>query len=726
MKSFTGIVRILFFLAALLAVQTLSAQKGIIKQANKYYEAGKYNEALDLYEQVEDLENNPNLLYKRGLSHFFTRNADQAITDLTLAKGLGFDDNDIYYYVGQALHSRGSYDDAVSFYKNYLRYLKDDGEKAELIERIKRCQFAKNNQYNDQLAFVENLGSSVNTEFNEEHPVQSPTNQNKYYFSSNRPGSNGGLRNKKGYKDEIYGTYSADMYAVELLDGNWTAVSAFYPILNGPKDDIIQGFNPGGSVLYFLQTQDGKSGEIYADTFAVDKDPEAFPKLLVSPVISTLGDKDMQVFNDNTIVFASKRKGGYGGYDLYFSHRNELGWSKPVNLGPEINTAYDEVSPFLAKSGSSLYFSSDRLESFGGKDIFQSEYQASTRTWSAPINLGIPINSPMDDINFSLSADGMTAVFSSDRIGTMGGTDLFLAYYKDQAMAQLMYTELVPFLPVDVDAATSDSLGQLAQIDEPISSDPLIKPTKQEFYNSPLYYSSDEIIMTPTNKSILDRVKNILTVFPEVSVILSGHSVKEGMREFDLYFSIKRAEKAAAYLVDQGAIDASRVKVRGLGSNYPHTREMSSGSNRLAEKNNRRIDVSFTKTPADRLKVVSEMPTVSDAMLDGSSDAYYNTLKGLSYKIEVARTRQMYKGDVIRQYESGVVEKGMLDNEYLYTIGLYDTYNEAKQMKGQLVRRGIIDAKILPYMNDELLSREQVETLKDVYPDLMEYLRFEE
>ncbi len=162
-----------------------------------------------------------------------------------------------------------------------------------------------------------------------------------------------------------------------------------------------------------------------------------------------------------------------------------------------------------------------------------------------------------------------------------------------------------------------------------------------------------------------------------------------------------------------------------MGSNFPHTKHNQTGSNHLSERNNRRIDVSFIKVPSNRLNVINEMPSVADAMRDGSSDEYYNTLKGLAYKIEVAKTKQMYKGDVIRHYESGVVEKEMGDSDYTYTIGIFDVYSDAKQMKSTLLRSGIIDAKVTPYMNDVQLNKEQVDVLKDVYPDLGEFLRFE-
>jgi len=358
---FTSVCFFMFFSAI--------AQKGILKQANKYFQAEKYTEALELYNQLQEKDLDETITYKRGVSNYYVNNTDEAIHDLTNARMMGYEEKEIYYYAAKALHSKKIFKDASRFYKNYLRYVEDDNEKRKVIESIKQCKFGIDNQFNDQIAFVENLGLSVNTEYDELNPVQSPSSQNKYYFSSNRSGSHGGLRNSKGYKDEIYGKYSADMYAVELSAGNWTPVSAFHPILNGPKNDLIEGFNPDGSVMYFLKSQDGKTGQMYADTFSIDKDPDAFPKQFESPVIAELGDKDMQVFNNNTLLFTSKRSGGYGGYDLYVSVKRDGEWSVPTNLGPEINSQYDDVSPFLSKSGTKLYFSTDRIESFGGFDI---------------------------------------------------------------------------------------------------------------------------------------------------------------------------------------------------------------------------------------------------------------------------------------------------------------------------------------------------------------------
>jgi len=702
---------------------SVSAQKSILKQANKYFQAEKYIEALELYNKLDQKFHNEKVVYQKGVSNYFTNNIEEAIQDLSNARRMGYDEKEIYLYAALAFHSKKLFSDASRFYKNYLRYVDDKDEKTRIIERIKQCKFGIDNQYNDQVAFVENLGQSVNTEYDELNPIQSPTSQNKYYFSSNRSGSHGGLRNTQGYKDEIYGKYSADMYAVELSGGNWTPVSAFHPILNGPKHDLIEGFNPDGSVMYFLKSQDKITGQIYADTFSIDKDPEAFPKRFASPLIPELGDKCLQVFNNNTLLFASKRKGGYGGYDLYVSERIDGQWDAPINLGTKINSEFDELDPYLAKSGTKLYFSSNRIESFGGFDIFMSEYGLETLQWSTPSNLGLPINSATDDRSFSISSDGMTAIFSSYRPDSYGGSDLYLAYFKDQITDQLLYVEGVPFV-------IKDESGDLAGDQSELTSDSVQSVVetgtivKKDYINSPLYYGDDEIILNPANSSKMNRVKDLMVIYPELHITFSGHSIKEGMREFDLYFSIKRAEKAAEYLIQNG-ISTDRISVKGLGSNFPHTIQTDNNANRLAKKNNRRIDILFTKVPSDRLNIIEERPTVSDGFKDPTFENYYNTLTNLAYKIQIAKTKQMFKGDVIREYGSGIIEKDVSDDSYTYTLGIFDTYNQARNLKSELLRKGIIDAKVVPYINGHAINGDQIQALKDTYSDLNEYLRFE-
>ena len=126
--------------------------------------------------------------------------------------------------------------------------------------------------------------------------------------------------------------------------------------------------------------------------------------------------------DNNRLYFASNMPGGYGGMDLYYVERIGNGWSAPVNLGPTINTAQNELFPFVAHNGQ-LYFASNGHPGFGGLDLFVS--QPNGNTWSKPENLGEPINSKADDFGLCLAPNGFEGFFSSARPGGKGKDDIY-------------------------------------------------------------------------------------------------------------------------------------------------------------------------------------------------------------------------------------------------------------------------------------------------------------
>jgi outer membrane protein OmpA-like peptidoglycan-associated protein len=123
------------------------------------------------------------------------------------------------------------------------------------------------------------------------------------------------------------------------------------------------------------------------------------------------------------LYFTSDMPGGYGGFDLYFVEKRGESWSMPINLGPDINTPQNEVFPFIHESGV-LFFSSNGHSSRGGLDIFM--VNISTQTWGRVVNLGIPFNSPHDDLGFILDADGEFGFFASNRSGGKGKDDVYV------------------------------------------------------------------------------------------------------------------------------------------------------------------------------------------------------------------------------------------------------------------------------------------------------------
>jgi hypothetical protein len=152
-----------------------------------------------------------------------------------------------------------------------------------------------------------------------------------------------------------------------------------------------------------------------------------------------------------TIFFSSERPGGLGGLDIYKSEKDVNGkWSAPVNLGANINTEYDEDSPFISADGKTLYFSSKGFNNMGGYDVYKSTFDGNN--WSAPENMGYPVNSAGNDIFFILSTDGKRAYYSSNKIGGSGKMDIYEITFANN------------YLPLDENVkAIQDSLKKIEE-----------------------------------------------------------------------------------------------------------------------------------------------------------------------------------------------------------------------------------------------------------------------
>jgi Tol biopolymer transport system component len=140
------------------------------------------------------------------------------------------------------------------------------------------------------------------------------------------------------------------------------------------------------------------------------------------------------------IFFSSDRPGGYGGKDLYFVKKLSNGkWGKPFNLGPTINTEYNEDAPFVSPSGEEIYFSSEGHKNMGGYDVFKSSYDEKGE-FSEPENMGAPINTVGDDIFFVINTNGSAAYMSSEREGGYGAQDIYKITFEDNNSSLSAYS----------------------------------------------------------------------------------------------------------------------------------------------------------------------------------------------------------------------------------------------------------------------------------------------
>ena len=457
------------------------------------------------------------------------------------------------------------------------------------------------------------------------------------------------------------------------------------------------------------------------DTFRAEKKP-LYPSKFFSPFNPERGDKSITFFQDTIMLFSSNQLDGYGGFDIFISFKQEDGWTKPLNLGDEINSAYDEVSPFISADGKSLYFSSNNSRtSLGGFDIFKSVFN--TVGWSKPTNLGLPINSAGDDLSFRLTKDGMSAFFDSDRKTGMGMKDIFVAYYSNfqreqekNMMAKAAISKLLENKKVVVLSSSGEEI-----VSEPNYS--FSNEEKESYFLPVLFYESEsDVLNRNSQKKLIDLVK-ILRQYPQLILTITAHSDETGSpKPFSLYFSIKRSEKIAEYLVQNG-ISKNNIIVKGTGSAFPlATNQINGQVNKMGQRMNKRIEFEISNVNNLPIIIEKEEVGISSYQKDNKASSYQKITEGLYYTVQIATTHQMYKGQILDDYNDIIVERPMLAKKYTYNIGLYRSFFSVELLKKELESKGLKGIFVVPYVKGLRLSNKSLEYYSSVYPDLINFI----
>ncbi len=681
------------------------AQKNTIKQAEELFKSSNFVRALPLYDSIKKIDKKEELLFHRAICQYELGQTQNSLSNFKKVYDRNKKIKKALFYIGLCQLDLKDYTSASVWFKRYLSTKGDKIGKENLnhvLYLIERCEYALKLQHKNALAFVENMGPSVNTAYHEVNPIQSPNSQNKFYFSSNRDIATGGLRDRDGLKNDFTGYYYYDMFAVELSNGLWTAVYPFNSLQNTSRHEFIQGFNTSGAAMFFIKANKLNEGKLLVDTFSQDADKRAFPSTYNSPFFGEIGDKDLYFFNEETMFFSSKREGGYGGYDIYVSIKNGEYWSNAINLGPSINTSADEECPFVTKGASALFFSSNRKESLGGLDIFQSEIQDSTFT--SPVNLGMPINSPRDDKGFFISSDGNQAVFSSNRPGGYGGHDLYLTYWKEQVLDQLKYTEDLPISFNQETISVKDSVA----LEESNSN-------LTEFFNANLYYQPNEDIISSKNKVHLDKIVDLLEVFPNLEIDIIVHTQNDNLPEFNLFFGQKRGYTVKQYLLSQSV--KCRINVISAGNSYPL---VSNPQSQIAHKYHNRIEFLFKGGDARHIQFFDDEITVGKNLQSEKYQSYTSAKNGLVFRIKIAQTVQMFKSDLFHSLPSIVIKN---DQNLDYFVGNILTYQEARKLKEEIKKHSTAQIEILPFIN--FRPTHNLESHMNEYPELVEFAKYE-
>ncbi|MFN3343836.1 MAG: hypothetical protein ACK40M_14155, partial [Flavobacteriales bacterium] len=332
---------------------------------------------------------------------------------------------DVYYYLGQAYHLNYQFDKAIESFNKF----KDQASKKHIfMEDVDRhlswannakSEIASPRQVNTQTV---NLGPKINSSYNDYSPVLS-LDENALYFTSRR------LRTDSSNIRAIIpddGKYYEDIYVSfrNRETGEW-GQAVIVDLFNKVREnEATISVSADGLRIYIYHDVAG-DGNIYFSDFVDTAFTEMEP--IGDHVNSTSWETHITFTPDgNTAFFVSDRPGGMGGRDIYRITRLPNGkWSEPFNLGAPINTKYDEDAPFISADGRTIYFSSNSEKSMGGFDVFVSELN-DDKLFTEPVPIGVPINSVDDDVFFITSADGKRGYFSSQRSDTYGEKDIYM------------------------------------------------------------------------------------------------------------------------------------------------------------------------------------------------------------------------------------------------------------------------------------------------------------
>ncbi len=624
-------MRILIFVFVVLAMAGCSVEK----KATKAFRHGKYQNVINLYQNSNPKEP-AKANYFIAESYRLTNRLKESESYYAKAGGAGIDKDSVQFYYAQALKSNTKYDEARQQLEGLIRNTKNEKlKKRAEIEYSGLDELAKL-KGSPSFYKVRNL-EALNTPGSEYAPVYL---NNELYFTSSRGGG-------KIYEAE--GKPFTAIYKVATRGAN-VDVATIQPLPFGIINDESRNvgcaaFTPDGRTMIFaIGNTSKKKGGSDVDLYRSQFRSGAWTEPLPINVNTQFKDEYDAVARNNswdsspafsqdgrTLYFASNRPGGYGGTDLYSAQMDSRGrFSRVRNLGPEINSAGNEMFPYVAEDGK-LYFASDGHPGFGGLDLFVVKRSGGK---TGVENLGEPMNSPADDFGIFLFRPDR-GFFTSNREGGKGDDDIYTFVNEDPNLKVVnYYLAGITYTP-DSDSTLQilsntrvtllDQSGELMQdyvtgndgkflfrvyegedytlIGETdgylvkrqpyttkgkaadpttlkdlvtnITFDTLIVLDKIElnkiFRLENIYFDFDKYDIRTDAATELDKLVQLLSDNPEIKIEMGSHTDSVGSLSYNYELSRNRAEATVAYLIRKG-IAPDRLTARGYGEEFPIAR----------------------------------------------------------------------------------------------------------------------------------------------------------
>ena len=619
-KSNIVYIILLFILTAFVPSQ-MNAQKSskaapLCEKAKKAMQLQDFTKAMGYLNQAQAKDPNYADIYiMKGDIFNFTLLSDSAMKNYQRAIDIiGDPDPMLYYIAGNEGAKCGAYEYAL---KSLQLFLQKGIQYPEILpdaqKTIANCKFAIESMKNPRSFELMNMGSGINSEW-DEYLAALTADDEQIVFTVKRPRDKGTVC--------AFCLNEEDLYSSHKSVGEWLPREELGAPVKSGYNEGAQCISPDGKYLLYTMC-DADFGMGSCDLYWAKRigDRWSRPRNFGAPVNTSSWESQPSMAADGmTVYFASSRPGGFGGMDIWKTTMTAEGeFSVPVNLGPAINTPGDDAAPFIHSDGRTLYFASNGRVGMGGYDLYYSTLQADG-TWSEPVNMGYPINSPADEINVFINAHGTVAYIASDKDGGYGGLDLYSFELDDQlrpnpvtyikgrvrdAFSGEPLSARIEMIDLNtkqlLTATTSDPqtgsylacvhtggniLLNVSHPDYPFYSENF---QIEKSYTELSPYLKD-ISLQPTDVGTVVTLKNVFFDFdrselkPEsfvelnkladylmknaIRIEIGGHTDDQGSEEYNDRLSENRAKAVYDYLIQKG-IPAERLQYKGYGMRLP-------------------------------------------------------------------------------------------------------------------------------------------------------------
>ena len=555
--------------------------------------------------------------------HLKTFDYDKAVNHFATTSTFKSYPEDVYHY-GLAQMNIGNYREAAKLFESYIKsdnYSDSLLRSAQLL--ITGCYYALEDLKVYEKMEVKLADTNV---FNKGTASFAPAyfgNDNRVMFTSAREG---GVILDPEKQDS---RYLCDLYWTERnSNGEWSPARNFGRPLNSSRHDASSAYsslkrNEQQNIVYFTKWSDETRTEQYI-YFGRMQNMLFFESFKLPESVNVPGYKSINPFismDETKMYFSSNRPGGEGGMDLWVIDLDENGYpvGEARNLGRPVNTILDEVSPFFHEASSTLFFSSNGLNSIGGLDIFKSTYDQDSKAFQQPQNMGQPINSSMDDSYLVWDALMEKGFFASDRADcenghcydiyeitnepiliTLEGVSYDADTYEILPNAILKFKDINSKIPFENREIVTDENGYY-KITMERQQQVYIKGTKekyfataesvttmpitvsaaltQDFYLNPIpdeeieldgiEYGFDSSALRPRSMEVLDQLYDLLVLNENLVVEINSHTDNRGSDDYNRKLAQRRANSCVDYLIEKG-IDKDRLIAKGYGEDQPN------------------------------------------------------------------------------------------------------------------------------------------------------------